>query len=226
MQNGVVEVSITRNSASLTLGIIAIVLAVLALLVSWIPFVGLLSIPVAVIGLLLVAIGVLIALLKGGRGIGMPLLGGVLCVIPIAVSVSITSATGAAISESAKEVRTEIDRSRQLKQQLEQQVASQLAIENVKLTKESIFGSDGLSVSYAIRNDSEHTVTLLETRIYFLDANGVEVAQSSDYPVTILDPDLFPGNTTRVEANPYKYSNVPTDLVKSVRIEIKDVTLR
>lgn len=69
----------TRNTAALTLGIISIVIGVLSLLVGWIPFVGLLAVPTAVIGLVLGGVGVLFGLLKSGNGIGMPLLGGAIC---------------------------------------------------------------------------------------------------------------------------------------------------
>jgi len=73
----------TKNTASLTLGIIALVIGVLSLLVGWVPYLGLVALPVAVIGLLLAGI----ALVKGGRGFGMPVLGGIICcggfVLPI-----------------------------------------------------------------------------------------------------------------------------------------------
>jgi hypothetical protein len=62
------------------MGIIATVVGVLALLVGWFPFLGLLAIPVAVIGLLLGGVGVLFALYKEFKGIGMPLLGGSICI--------------------------------------------------------------------------------------------------------------------------------------------------
>ena len=60
----------TQNTISLTLGITATVIGVFALLFGWVPFLGLLAIPVAVIGGALAALGLVIALFKGFRGAG------------------------------------------------------------------------------------------------------------------------------------------------------------
>src|SRR5687768_1846159 len=77
----------TKNTASLTLGIIALVIGVLSLLIGWIPYLGLIALPVAVIGLLLAGIGFGIALVKAGKGIGMPVLGGIICCGAIALPI-------------------------------------------------------------------------------------------------------------------------------------------
>ena len=91
----------TKNTASLTLGIIAIVVGVLSLLVGWIPLLGLLAIPVAIIGLILAGIGFVIALCKGGKGIGMPLLGGVICVAAFVVPILMSALVAQAVGETS-----------------------------------------------------------------------------------------------------------------------------
>ena len=99
----------TKNTPAMTMGIIATVLGVLAMLVGWIPFVGLFAIPVAAIGTLLAFIGLILALIKKFQGITMPLIGGMICFTAIIISISSTGATSLAISESIEEskARTE-----------------------------------------------------------------------------------------------------------------------
>ena len=74
-QNNEVAI-ITKNTPSLVLAIISLVIGVLAILVGWIPFLGLLAIPSAIFGFIIAGIGALIALFKGFKGIKMPSLGG------------------------------------------------------------------------------------------------------------------------------------------------------
>jgi hypothetical protein len=101
----------TKNTASLTLGIIALVIGVLSLLVGWIPFLGLFAMPTAIIGLLLAGIGFLIALFKGGKGIGMPLIAGIICVgafiLPILSTGGMSAAITKAMGEASKKVESD-----------------------------------------------------------------------------------------------------------------------
>ncbi len=68
-----------RNTASVTLGIISVVCGALAMLGGWVPVLGLLAIPVALIGGLFAGLGLIISLFKGFRGASMPILGGAIC---------------------------------------------------------------------------------------------------------------------------------------------------
>ena len=70
-----------RNTASVTLGIISVVCGALALIGGWVPVLGLLVIPVAIVGGLFAGLGLIIALFKGFRGAGMPILGGAICFV-------------------------------------------------------------------------------------------------------------------------------------------------
>jgi len=94
----------TKNTPSLILGIIALVMGVLAILVGWVPFLGLLAIPFAIIGLFIAGIGELIALLKGFKGIKMPALGGCICVIGFVLPILSTGGTSVALTKAAGEV--------------------------------------------------------------------------------------------------------------------------
>jgi hypothetical protein len=72
--------STTKNVISLTLGIIGVVVGVLALLSGWIPYLGLATIPIAIIGFLLSGMGVGFACFKKFNSIELPILGCLICV--------------------------------------------------------------------------------------------------------------------------------------------------
>jgi hypothetical protein len=62
-----VSVSIRQPSkASHSLGIASLILGILAFLICWIPFLGLLGLPLSLLGILLGGIGLLIALFRKG----------------------------------------------------------------------------------------------------------------------------------------------------------------
>lgn len=79
-----VNVHLPRRSSSL--GIVSLVLGFLAFLVCWIPFVGILSIPLSALGLLLALIALVLALLRRGSGIGFPIGGAAVCALALAIA--------------------------------------------------------------------------------------------------------------------------------------------
>lgn len=95
--------AVTKNSASLTLGIIATVLGVLCLLIGWVPYLGLFTLPAALLGLLLAGVGLLLALFKRLNGIALPAIGAVLCLAAIALPIAMTSVTANAIDEANRQ---------------------------------------------------------------------------------------------------------------------------
>ena len=93
-------VVINRNTASTTLGIISLVCGALALLGGWVPFLGLLAIPIALVGGLFAGLGLIIALFKGFRGASMPLLGGAICVVATIVPLFSTGYATVALADA------------------------------------------------------------------------------------------------------------------------------
>ena len=90
------NVNVKSNSNSL--GIASIVLGVVALLICWIPFVGLISAAFAGVGLVLSLVGLGLSIKRGGQGIGYPIAGIALNGLPLAVVLLITSAFVTAFS--------------------------------------------------------------------------------------------------------------------------------
>jgi hypothetical protein len=95
----------TKNTVSLTLGIVAIVIGVVALLIGWVPFLGLFAIPAAVIGFILAGVGVLVALLKKGKGAGLPIVGALICIAALILPILSTGSASAAFSHALTDAR-------------------------------------------------------------------------------------------------------------------------
>lgn len=113
MSNQTNEFVITaKNTASLVLGIISLVIGVLAIGVGWVPLLGLLAIPFAIVGLLLAGIGALIALFKGFKGIKMPFLGAFICVIGFILPILSTGGTSVALTKAAGEMSQRMEKAR------------------------------------------------------------------------------------------------------------------
>ena len=216
--SSVQEISVTRNSASLTLGIISIVIAVLALLVSWVPFLGLIAIPAAIVALLLSGIGILIALVKRGKGLLMPVLGGFLSILPIAVSVGTTGATSSAIGSA-------IDEANAIEAEKMESALAGLEIEDIKWGVESSFGDPNIIVSYKVRNGSDINIKTVTTRVRFYDAEGNEIGHEQEFPVSMLDSDLHPGNVIEKDSNMFDYPDIPAKSVKSVSVKVENITV-
>jgi hypothetical protein len=92
----------TKNTVALTLGIISTVIGVIALLIGWVPFLGLFAIPGAVIGLILALIGGITAIAKKGKGIGLPILGGVICLCAFILPIASTGGFSSALADARK----------------------------------------------------------------------------------------------------------------------------
>ncbi len=194
------------------MGIIATVVGVLALLVGWVPFLGLLVIPVAIIGLLLAGIGVVLALIKGFKGIGMPLLGGAICVVALILPILSTGGTTAAITEAAKESSMRIARQKQsqdtnVAQASSAQIEGQKQAQETEAVKEkaayihdhvvlydvetrymdSILDGKVPGVLFKLRNNGDRQLDMVKVTVYFKDATGAVIFEENFTPVLVSD---------------------------------------
>jgi len=80
------------------LGIAALVMGIAACLVCWIPFIGMVAFPLGVVGGLLALIGFVMALFSRTTSIGMPLSGGIVCLVAIGIAAVVTGGTTAAVA--------------------------------------------------------------------------------------------------------------------------------
>lgn len=85
-------------------GIAALVLGIIACLTCWIPFVGLLVIPLGILGVVFGFIGILASAIGRRSYIGLPVSGMVVSLIAVIIAVTITGAITGAVSEAIDEV--------------------------------------------------------------------------------------------------------------------------
>lgn len=89
-----VNVHLPKRTSSL--GIVSLILGVVAFLICWIPLIGVVSIPISALGVLLAAIGLLVALVRRGSGIGWPIGGGAVSGLALAIGIAQVAAIGGA----------------------------------------------------------------------------------------------------------------------------------
>ncbi len=246
MSNQSNEVVITTNNTpSLTLGIISIVIGVLAICVGWIPFLGLLAIPFALIGIFLAGIGGLIALFKNFKGIGMTLLGGFICVIGFVLPLASTGGTSAAITKAADEAsqsmdqaRKEINEEREKKEQMERQEKDLYIANSLRLYDlEAKFMSSVLDgripgVVFKIKNQGDRSLDKIEVTVYFKDSTGDVIAEENFYPVLVSEysmsdsKPLKPGYVWQMESGKfYSAKSVPNEWQEG-RVDAKITDIR
>lgn len=207
------------NSGALTLGIIATVVGTIALLVSWVPFLGLLSIPFAVIGGGLAAIGVLLAATKGFTGIVMPLLGGGICAAAIGLSVMSTGATSAAIVEASEQIQAETVAREQQREAEGAAYIGKIELYDIEVKyMDSVLDGRVPGVLFKLRNNGDRTLTRVEVTVYFKDATGAVIAEEDFLPVLVSsfsvrnNKPLKPGYVWQMEANRFMSAkSVPSE---------------
>jgi hypothetical protein len=93
-----------QAKASHSLGIASLVLGLIAFLICWVPFLGLLGLPLSILGAVLGGIGLIIAMFRKGSGIGFPIAGTCLSLFSILAVITITGATASVIEEVGKAI--------------------------------------------------------------------------------------------------------------------------
>lgn len=107
-----------KDRPSNSLGIAAIVLGILAFLICWIPLIGLIGVPLSGLGMILALIGLLAALFRGGTGIGYPIAAVAINGLALFMAISITMATGEALSSMSEAINESRESDRATNQQV------------------------------------------------------------------------------------------------------------
>lgn len=234
------EVSLTtKNTASLTMGIAAIVVGILALLFGWVPFLGLLAVPVALLGIVLAGIGLLLAMMRKFKGVGMPLLGGVLSVAGVGVPILSTGGTSVAIDEASNrvaEVRRQVEQEYAQAQQAREKeearkekeetarkatyIAERVELYDVQASYlDSLLDGRVPGVLFKLKNTGDAALDMVEVTFYFRDESGATIAEEDFHPVLVSsysfsgknDP-LKPGYVWQMEKGKfYTAKSVPSE---------------
>ena len=103
IQVNVPQVHTPATQKGNALAIASLVLGILAILICWIPFLGLLALPAGLLGLVLGGIALVIAFATKRRGIATAAVGTVLSIAAMMTSVAITGATSKSISDALEQ---------------------------------------------------------------------------------------------------------------------------
>jgi molybdopterin/thiamine biosynthesis adenylyltransferase len=96
------------------LGVAALVIGIIAVVSSWVPFLGLVAVPLGMLGILLGGIGFFISLVGKNSGVGLPVAGIVACLVAISVAISVTGATAKAVGDSMNKAAADSGRTNQI----------------------------------------------------------------------------------------------------------------
>lgn len=104
----VINVATPRRGNSL--GVVSLILGIIAFLICWIPYLGLIGVPLAALGLLLGLIGLLIALTRNGASIGYPIAGSAICSLALFISIGMTTALMGSLKAAGEKIVAENER--------------------------------------------------------------------------------------------------------------------
>jgi len=76
----------------------------LAFLICWIPFLGLLGVPLSLLGIVLGGIGLLLAVFRRGAGIGFPIAGTAISLLAAGTAITISGAAATAVSSVGESI--------------------------------------------------------------------------------------------------------------------------
>ena len=109
----VIQVAVPERQRTNPIGVAALVLGIIAALIAWVPFLGLVAIPVALLGALLGAIGLIYGLISRRGKVAASSIGLALCLGSVLLSVVMTGSVANQIGVAMKEAQQKNNRSAQ-----------------------------------------------------------------------------------------------------------------
>jgi len=122
------EVVVEIKKGASPLGIASLVIGIIAILFCWIPFLGLLSIPIAGIGFLLAVIGITISCVSKKTGFVFSISGGIVCIFSVLIALLITGGISKSVSYA-------LQKSKQTNQKSVAEIADTNGTETVQWSK-------------------------------------------------------------------------------------------
>lgn len=232
------NVNMPKRSSSL--GIVSLILGIVALFLCWIPFVGMISIPIAGLGVLLAVVAFIVALVRQGGGIGWPIGGGLVAVIALLVGISQVAVIGGAaeaFNRAAQEAAAESE-AQAAAEQREQTARDAYIRDNLQLHEveakymQSTFERTTPGVQFKVRNAGDRSLDEVEVTVLFKDIHGNVIAEEDFHPVLVSEYNfsgdnkpLKAGYIWQMEAGKfYAAKSVPSEWEEgSVEARITDI---
>lgn len=214
------------------LGVAGLVLGIIAALTCWIPFVGMLTVPFAALGVIFCIIGLITAIAANRSSPGMPIAGLIVCLTAIGVAVMMTGSAAVAIDDSIQEFNDEIARSSGARntnlsnsdRSEELEYIAKIELRNLKIG-DSVLGDRGIFGE--VKNLGERTLTEVEIIVYCLDKQGQPVFDDTFHPV-LVTKFSFGGDNNPLKPNysrkfGFRLDDAPSEWSGEVEVKVVNV---
>ena len=160
---------------------------------AWVPFLGMLTTPIAAIGFVLGGLGVLLAMLRGFKSMGVPLVGTGLCAASIWLALSMTKSASDVMAESVRRIeqaQAEAQRNETARKAERGRAAQDYIANNVDLydVEARFFDSllDGRipGVTFKLKNRGDRTLESVRVCVQFEDVNGKVISEETFQPIS------------------------------------------
>ncbi len=216
----VLDVRLKGAKSTNGLGVAALVLGILASLTCWIPFIGMLGIPLAVLGLLFGGIGFFIALVGRKSGVGMPISGGIVCIVALIIAIAVTGSVVDALDDASDTTPGGAQATPEKRAYLDKVLLKDVHVADNVLNEKSVFGE--------VKNTGDRSLKEVKIMIYCLDRDGRAVFEKEYYPVLVSDRRFSTSNDKPLKPNysekfGYRLDDAPSEWSGKVRVEVVDI---
>lgn len=179
----VVEVRTPAAKSTSGLGIAGLVLGIIACLTAWIPIVGVVSIPLSVLGLLFGGIGLLLALVGRRSGVGMPVAAVVVTLVALGLQVFWIGAIASGPVASARQAAREAIARAEAQQQAAADVEAYVPLVELRSVWAGEANGGGTGVFGEVRNGGDRALSRVEVQIRCLAPDGRLLHEQQYCPV-------------------------------------------
>ena len=143
--------------------------------------------------MLLAGIGLVIALFKSGKGIGMPLLGGAICIAAFVLPIISTGGTSAAITKAVDKSSKMVNSERTAQEDAGMQAKTAYIQDHLVLYDvdarymDSVLEGKVPGVLFKLRNTGDRDLDIVKVTVLFKDPNGAVIHEEDYTPVRVSD---------------------------------------
>lgn len=215
-----------RSGSILAMGVAALAFGVISMLGAWVPYLGMLTTPVAAMGLAIGGLGTLLAMLRGFRSIGLPLVATGLCAASIGIAMNMTKRASDAIGESARrfdQIRADAERKAAASKAEKLRESDDYVAKHVDLYDVQARYFDSLlegripGVSFKLKNRGQRTLSRVQVNVQFEDSEGHVISEADFVPISEFSLDdngrpLKPGFVWQIDAGSmFTAKSVPSE---------------
>lgn len=224
---------VTQTKSTSGLGIAALVLGLIACLGCWIPMCGILSLPLAILGVLFGFIGVIIAMLRKKSYVGLPIAGMIVCITAIFIAIAVTGSVVSSIEESRVAITEGLDETKAalggavVENTIEENQEKQAYLDKVKIINLQVAKAvlDDWGVFGEIKNTGNRTLTKVEIIIYYLDEHANTIYEDTFRPVHVSS---WSSNSKPLKPNysekfGYGADDVPSGWSQKIKVSVTDI---